>query len=81
MWKQMNAKEKAIMELYKSTTRDPKMQALTGKLYNDWAHERYLEGLPADDWNLFVKDVLTELVKKLGETLNFDVSSWQFVQK
>ena len=24
-------------------TRDPKMQALTGKLYNDWAHERYLE--------------------------------------
>ena len=113
MWKKMNAKEKAIMDVYKQNpdlaqsywhcirsfkegcgylmeemynvlifaTRDPKMQALTGKLYNDWAHERYLQGLPADDWNLFVRDVLTELVRKLGETLNIDVSSWPSVQK
>lgn len=108
MWKRMNAKEKAVMKVFKENpdiaqsywhcirsfkegcgylceemynilifaSRDPKLQALTGKLYDDWAHERYLEGEPADDWSLFVTDVFKNVIVKLCEETKFDMESW-----
>ena len=63
------------------TSRDPRLQALTGKLYNDWVHERYLEGLPADDYDQFVKDVLEKAVKKMITDFKLDLVGWLSAQK
>ena len=63
------------------TSRDPRLQALTGKLYNDWVHERYLKGLPADDYDQFVKDVLEKAVKKMITDFKIDLGGWLSAQK